>query len=190
MLMTLRLGRKTLPIWLLLCCSLIGMGRGMASGVEVVQARTVIEDRTYQLNARIVFEFSDELVNALGNGVALPIEIEAQVFTTRAYVWDSLVKKVRHRLVLQYHLLSKQYIVSNLTTGALENFRSLGAALEYLGRLERIPLVEKDALDPERDYSVRLRAQISAGHLPVPLRLRAYLYPSWRLSSNWFEWQL
>lgn len=173
---------------LVLCVGIIGPL--WASGIEVQQARTTLEDRHYYVSARVAFNLSDEIVTALRNGVSLPVELRAEVYSTRVYVWNTLVAKARTRLMLQYHPLSKQYLVSNIGTGALESFRTLPAALEYLGRVERLSLVSQDELDPAREYRVRLRSLISPSSLPVPLRLRAYLYPSWQLSSDWYEWPL
>lgn len=181
---------QVLRVWLGLVLCICAIGQVLASGIEVQQARTTLEDRQYYVSARVAINLSDEIVNALRNGVSLPVEIRAELYTTRVYVWDSVVARARARFVLQYHPLSKQYLVSNLGTGALESFRTLPAALEYLGRVERLSLVSQDALNPEREYRVRLRSMISPSSLPVPLRLRAYLYPSWQLSSDWYEWSL
>lgn len=187
----LQLGTFRVVCWrlvLLLCCW--QAMPSVASGIEVAQARTVLEERQYFVNARVVIDLSEEIVTALNNGVSLPVEIRAEVFATRAYVWDSVVARARYRYILQYHPLSKQYLVSNLSSGALENFRTLATALDYLGRVERMPLVSQDRLRTDREYAVRLRSAISAASLPVPLRLRAYLYPSWHLSSDWYQWPL
>ena len=40
------------------------------------------------------------------------------------------------------------------------------------------------------EYTLAIRAKLDIEALPAPLRPVAYVSPSWRMSSGWYEWNL
>jgi hypothetical protein len=66
----------------------------------------------------------------------------------------------------------------------------LFAALNYLGRVDRLPLIDAALLEPDRDYELRLRAVLDVERFPGPLRLLAFWRRDWSLASDWYRWPL
>lgn len=161
-----------------------------ARGMEIVEARTSLVDGVYVLDARIRIRLHDELVEAIQNGVALPVILEIELVRERNYLWNETIAQLRQRYELRYHALSKQYILSNLNSGVQESHFSLERALLDMGRVRELPLLDRDLLEEGETYQVRLRAGISTEDLPIPLRLLSYVYGKWRMESDWHSWPL
>jgi hypothetical protein len=153
-------------------------------------ARTQLVDGVYQLNAGIRYQLSPALSDALHNGVALVFEVQVDVHRVRAWWLDAHVATVVQRYRLEYHALSRLYLVTHLNTGVQHSFFRFSSVLAFLGELEALPLMDASLLNRESQYDGRLRARIAVDALPLPLRVRAYLSPDWSPVSDWYTWSL
>ncbi len=161
-----------------------------AADFKVISASTHLEKGIYLLDARIWYRFRGEPLEALQNGVPLTVELAIEVLRRRELLWDETIASLQQRFRLEYHSLSRQYVVSNLNSGEVKNFPELQAATQFLGRIDRFPLLDASLLTPGGSYFARLRAELNIDALPVPLQLVAYLSNDWRLISEWYTWPL
>jgi hypothetical protein len=159
-------------------------------GFKIEDAYTEIDDGVFNLYAKVDILFTDAVNEALDSGVPLVLEVLVVVGRQRGMVWDENLAKLSWRNVLRYHALSGQYVVTEVATGVRHSFRTRGAALAALGRVNRLPLLDHSLLRLGEQYSARMRASLLVEELPAPLRLWAYVSPSWELDSEWFEWLL
>jgi hypothetical protein len=70
------------------------------------------------------------------------------------------------------------------------SFSSMRDALEYIGNIYDLPLIDAQLLEAGQTYFVDMRADIDVEALPTPVRLWAYLGSEWSLKSKWFRWPL
>mgnify|MGYP000952838281 CR=1 FL=1 len=186
--------RKLTPahvlVWLALLWGLLGAAEVHAAGFEVLAASTKLEGGVYRLDAKIEYHFSNPALEAMQNGVPLTVELEMEVRRRRAWVWDETVYALTQRFRLEYHSLSRQYLVSNLNSGERRGFPSRAAALGFMGQINDFPFLDKGLLAPSERYEGALRAWLDIESLPAPLRLFAYLSDDWRLASEWYTWPL
>ncbi len=159
---------------------------------SISDVRTLLVDGVYRLGARVDIDFNETLPEALHNGVPLLIELRIEVLRKREWfwLWPELVADLRQRFKLEYHVLSRRYLVYNYASGVQQSFRSMEGALDYIGNVYDLPLIDEKLLDPTQHYLVRIRAGIDVEALPTPVRLWAYLGSEWSLKSRWFEWPL
>lgn len=177
--------------WLALLWGLLGASAACwATGFEVIAASTKLDGGVYRLDARIEYHFSNPALEAMQNGVPLTVELEMEVRRRRAWVWDETVYALTQRFRLEYHALSRQYLVSNLNSGERRGFSSRAAALQFMGQINDFPFLDKGLLAPKERYEGALRAWLDIESLPAPLRLFAYLSDDWRLASEWYTWPL
>lgn len=164
----------------------------VAKDFVVNSAEIVLSNKVYQLNARLDFEFSKDVRQAIDNGVPVVIELNIELLAPRNFIWDKEVASLEQRYQLQYHALSEQYIVRNLNSGAQYTFFSLIAALQKIGHVDHLPIIDEQLLEESSDDPVyaRIRTQLGFDNLPVPLRLNALISRSWWLSSDWVELKL
>lgn len=149
-----------------------------------------LEEGVYTLDADIEFNFSQEALEALGNGVPLTIVVHFQVRRANAWIWEDSVADGRLRYALRYKPLSERYEVYRLPGHRGRSFVSREAAIAALGELRGVQLVAQDRLDPRSDYLLHMKAELDVEELPLPLRPIAYLRSAWTLESPWTKWPL
>ena len=176
-------------VWLLLALCLLATPLS-ARETTISSTRTLLVDGVYRLGAQVDFDFNETLYDALHNGVPLFIELRIEVLQERTWLWPGVVAELRQRFELQYHALSRYYLVRNFSTGAQYSFLTMNAALEYIGNVYDLPLIDAKLLEAKQKYVVRMRADIDVEALPTPVRLWAYLGSAWSLKGNWKQWQL
>ena len=160
-------------------------------GFVVNSASTELSDNVYYLHADIDYRFSDSVVEALHNGVPMVVVLDLELFRKRPWWWwDNKVASLEQRYQLQYHALSEQYLVTNLNSGKQYTSYTLHSALYGLRDVDKLPVIDRQLLSPDYQYYVRIRSRLSTNNLPVPLRMKALVSPSWWLSSAWYKWGL
>lgn len=187
-LMQIRLRARLLVLLALLV--LLRVTDVQAAGFDVIEASTRLGDGVYRLNAQIEYSFSEPALDALQNGVPLTIELLMEVRRRRSWVWDETVYSLVQRFRLEYHALSRQYLVHNLNSGERRNFSTRPAALRFMGQIHEFPMLDRSLLAPDQRYEGALRARLALDTLPTPLRLFAYLSEDWQLASEWYTWPL
>lgn len=175
--------------WTLLL-GVIVFGQAQAEEFTVREAKTRLVDGVYQLDVSLDYEFSDESLEALHNGVPLTISLDMEVQRKRSWWLDEDIAVLEQRFQLYYHALADQYLLRNLNSGAVYTYPTLGTAVAALGTIRDLPLLDEKFIEKGERYEVELRARLDIESLPSPLRPVAYLTPAWRLASDWSAWSL
>jgi hypothetical protein len=157
---------------------------------EVRSARTSVVDGVHELDARLQLVLSTEALDALNNGVPLTIELQIQVIRVRRFYLDAVEAELFVDFELEYRPLSQRYIVRNLNSGEQESFATLFSALNELGRITDLPVVDEALLEDDVPYRIRVRAMLQTQQYPAPLRLLFFWRSEWHLQSEWYEWML
>ncbi len=157
---------------------------------EVRSASTMLVEGVHELDARLQLVLSSEALDALNNGLPLTIELQLRVLRERRLLPDVLDAELAVRFELEYRPLSQRYIVRNLNSGNQESFATLYSALNSLGRVDGLPVIDDALLQSGKQYRVRLRSLLNTQQYPAPLRLLFFWRDQWQLKSDWFEWPL
>jgi hypothetical protein len=179
------------------CLVVLIVGTGLAQDrveregyFEVRSATTEVIDGVHLLDARLQLVLSSEALAALESGVTLTIELQMQVIRERRWMTDATEAELAVRYELQYRPLSERYIVKNLNSGEQDSFATLYSALNSLGRVQGLPVIDDALLEADRQYHFRLRAMLNTQQYPATLRLLFFWRGQWQLQSEWFEWSL
>ncbi len=157
---------------------------------EVRSASTRQVGGVHTLDARLQLVLSSEALAALSSGVPLVIELQLQLIRDRRFWWDDSEADLAVRFELEYRPLSQRYIVRNTNSGDQDSFATLYSALNNLGRVQGLPVIDDALLEPGDDYRIRLRAMLQTQQYPAPLRLLFFWRSEWQLQSEWYEWLL
>ena len=157
---------------------------------QVRSAIAELRDGVYYLNAVIGYRLSTEATDALHSGVPLGIRLDIEIIHPRRWWFDDDSVTLRQSYQLDYHAISERYIVLNVNSGEQTSFASLLSALDFIGRIERLPLIDTAVLADDRGYYVRLRASLDQEQFPGPLRLLAFWRRDWSIASEWYRWPL
>lgn len=191
----LRMPRRATVLAALL--SLLMFGTGLAQDevvregyFEVRSATTNLTEGVHVLDSRLQLVLSSEALAALDSGVPLTIELQMQVIRVRRLYMDALDAELAVRFELEYRPLSQRYIVRNINSGDQDSFATLYSALNNLGRISGLPVIDDALLETGKSYRVRVRAMLQTQQYPAPLRLLFFWRSQWQLQSEWFEWML
>lgn len=157
---------------------------------NVRSAAAVLEGGVYYLDARLQLLLSDESNEALTSGVPIRIALEIDVIRSRRFLPDATDARVELQYELEYRPLSQRYIVRSINSGEQESFATLYSALNNLGRLQDVPIVDEALLEDDGRYRFRLRALLSTRQYPAPLRMLFFWRDQWQLRSDWYQWDL
>jgi len=189
--------RRATIILLVACTAFLAIGAGLAQEeieregyFEVRSASTEMRDGVHSLDARLQLVLSSEALAALESGVTLTIELQMQVIRVRRWIVDDGVAELAVRYELEYRPLSQRYIVKNLNSGEQDSFATLYSALNSLGRIQGLPVIDDALLQSDGQYRIRLRAMLNTRQYPATLRLLFFWRGQWQLQSEWFEWLL
>ncbi len=157
---------------------------------EVRSASTTLVEGVHLLESRLQLVLSADALDALSSGVALRIELNLEVIRIRRFWTDPAEAELVIGYELEYRPLSQRYIVRNLNSGDQDSFATLYSALNTLGRIQGLPVVDDSILQADKTYRIRLRARLSTEQYPAPLRILFFWRDEWQLESDWFEWLL
>lgn len=184
-------GNSLLKLAAVCLCLVCAVPPALAKGEFSVRSALAFErDGVYYVDASIYYELNDFAIEALESGVALTFEVRLEVQRSRRWRPDKEVAELLQLYELQYHALSERYIVRNLNSGLQDSFATLYSALNTLGRIDALPVVDDAVLDSDARYRMRLKALLSTRQYPAPLRMLFFWRDQWQLQSEWFEWRL
>jgi len=172
------------------------LGTGLAQDVEregyfeVRSASTALAEGVHTLDARLQLVLSSEALAALESGVTLLIELQLQVIRSRRFFVDDVEAELQIRYELEYSPVTQRYIVRNTNSGDQDSFATLYSALNSLGRVQGLPVIDDALLNADAEYRVRLRAMLNTERYPAALRVLFFWRGQWQLQSEWFEWLL
>ena len=156
---------------------------GLASEIEVSDARLSATEDGVVLAADFDFELSPRLAEIVTNGVPLYFAVQFELARPRWYWFDEKTASRRLQLRLSYHPLSRQY---RLSTGVLQqNYPTLEEALKVLRRVRNWLVVDRSVGLAEANYEAAVRMRLDVAMLPKPFQLSALTSRELTLESSW-----
>ena len=157
---------------------------------DVRSAKSVLIDQTHVLDARLQLFLSDEALNALNSGVPLTIELSIEFIRVRRFMPDDKEIELSFQFELEYKPLSQRYIVRDTVNDTQDSYATLFSALNRLGRIQNLFLVNDNELSNDSNYRMKLQALLSTKQYSAPLRMLFFWRSQWDIKSEWYEWQL
>lgn len=157
---------------------------------EIRSAESRLVEGVHTLDARMQLVLSTEALRALSSGITLTIELQVELIRVRRWYLDDLEAELAVRYELEYSAMSQRYIVRNLNSGEQDSFSTLYSALNNLGRIQGLPLIDDAVLEDDSRYRVRTRALLQTRQYSAPVRMLFFWRSQWQLESEWLEWKL
>jgi hypothetical protein len=179
--------------WSWLVMALLLAAPAHAANFSVKTVQSYITERVLHVNARLDLPLNSAIEEALGKGIPIDVVIEINMLKHRWWWRNLLITDQKLRRRIQFHALSRQYLVSGLRENdASESFGSLSQALAHAGTLDdfTMTLTAKKDINPNARYLLQLRAHLDIETLPTLMRPLAYATPAWRLNTGWTKWPI
>ena len=174
-------------LFLTLCLMAWHVPNALAGDIVVEEATLIEVDQLPIVRSTMAFKFSNAAIEALNSGVAIFLEFNLKVKRERKYLWDKSVVRLSKRLKLERHALTERFIITDLLDQQRRIFDSLESAFDGINDMSDIPVSSLSEIQQDT-YSLAIKAKLDIEALPAPLRPVAYVSPSWRMSSGWYEW--
>ena len=158
---------------------------------EVMQLRVDRVDDSLFLSARLQFELTDAIEDALLKGVAMIFVAEADILRERWYWSSKRISNVERHLRLAYQPLTRRWRLSvasgpmasgSLTMALNQNFDTLPEALAAIQRFSHWKIADVAGFEPEQHYLVEFRFRLDSSQLPRPLQINAFGQTDWDIS--------
>jgi Domain of unknown function (DUF4390) len=164
-----------------------------AESTAVIRSASLALDEAqdvYELTAEVVITLPEEARKGIEAGLALRVVYEIALSRVRGYWPDANVAELEQAYELSYHALSQRYLLRNLNTGEQKDFGSLQAALEQLGDVRGLPVIDADLVNGDSRYEVHLRAVVDLSTTPAALQWLLFWTDDWSAASELFTWPL
>src|SRR5262245_33910329 len=166
--------------------TLLAAGPARGDAIEVRDAALRATEEGIVLDADFDFELTPRLAEVVANGVPLYFRVEFEMTRPRWYWFDEKAVSAVLQLRLSYHALSRNYRLSTVSTGLLQqNFTTLEEALNVLKRVRNWLVVDRTATFSDADYEAAVRLRLDASMLPRPFQLSALTSRELQLESPW-----
>ena len=156
--------------------------------IQVNSFKLSAADNGYTVSIDSKIELNPTLEKALEKGVVLYFVNKFTLVEPRWYWFDKEVARIKTRIGLRYHALTRQYHLSDNTFS--RNFTTLKDALRSLQLLRDHPLAITHELKPNVHYTAILRLWLDLTRMPKPFQVEALGSSAWNLSSDRIEWRM
>jgi hypothetical protein len=181
------------PAWLALATLVmlaLPLQQARSDDFDVRTANMRLADGYWRLTARIDYHLTDKALAALDNGVALTFRVEVSASRVRRWWTNKEIIDVERDWQLSYEPLTKRYLVKYPDDREETSHATLFGALNAMGRVQGLPIVEASRMNANETYEVAIRAVLDQRTLPGPLQMLAFWGGGFSLESDWYEWTM
>lgn len=143
-----------------------------------------VEAGLLSIDAQLEYRLSEKAQQALTNGLPLVIQQTLRVERQRRWWFNAEVATRTRHYRLQFHALSRRYVLTHLETGESRSFRDLQALLSTLGRVEGWPVMRESALQTMGPVRLLFSTELARDALPRALRMTAWFDADWQLRGG------
>lgn len=180
---------KKIRVWLIAAIVFsLAAWAALAGGnhAHIKSAELVLREETWTLDAELELQFGRGLEEALNKGIALTFLYEFQIMKPLKYWFDDEVVTKRRAITLNYHALTKQYLLQS--DQHQKAFDSLGDAKRELSVISDWRLAPHTVLEKNQSYRAALKMHLDLSKLPKALQIDALGESDWDLVTPTFSW--
>lgn len=141
----------------------------------------------YLLTADFDLTFSDDLDEAIRKGIPINFVFEFELKKFRRYWFDEEVTKKTKEIILSFHALSKQFILTE-SESRLISFDNLTQAKNELKKIKNWRVFDKSQIEDTEKYLAYLQVKLDQTKLPKQLQVDITTNQEWQLASKQFQW--
>lgn len=162
-----------------------------AENAELTSLRVERNDEGLFLTARVGFELSSVVEDALRKGIPIHFVAEAQVLRERWYWYDRDVASAQRYMRVAYQPLTRRWRLNTssepivnvgLGVSLAQNYDSLEEAITAVQRIARWKIASASDVDGDGRYTLRFRYRLDASQLPRTLQIGSVGHSDWVVS--------
>lgn len=153
---------------------------------HIKAAELILRDEVWTLDAEMDIQLGHALEEALNKGITLTFLYEFQIVKPLKYWFDDEVMTERRQVTLNYHALTKQYILNYSQQQKV--FDTLADARQELAVIRDWRLAPHAVLEKNQSYHAALKMHLDTSKLPKALQVDALGESDWELVTPTFSW--
>lgn len=165
-------------------------GPVFASSAQVTGAHAEVREGMLYLDVDFKLVLDKVMIDALENAIPLNLTVHAVIEQPRDWWLGKTIAEDDRRYQIEYHALSKTWLITDVLEHEARSFSSLHGALRSLQRIRAWPITPAKRLRHTGHLVGRVRMTLDINKLPLPLRLPALFDSRWTLNSDWFLWSV
>jgi hypothetical protein len=158
--------------------------------LEIRSAALELDEGVYELDVAMDLELPEDARKAIEAGLGMRIDYDIRISRVRQYMPDAGIAALLQSFEVNYHALSQRYLLRNVNTGEQQDYGSLDAALERIGEVRGLPVIDAALVEEGPAYEVGVRAVLDLGTVPDALSWLLFWTDDWSASSEWYSWTL
>lgn len=170
------------PRWLLILFWL--HTSAFASPTSAPPLTLTIQQQQLMVDGQLQLGITTMMEKALQHGIGIEYSIHIRIIDPQQWFWRNTLSDKQMRIRLAYDSLKQTYLLSNLTLGRITTDRDLARALQSLGHLQSLPIINTTQLIPHHHYRIRLDVVLERESLPNALRLSSLFDTQWQVDLN------
>ncbi len=161
-----------------------------SQAIQFSSVKETFQNQQLALNAVADFKLSKAIMSAIHHEIHIFFKTEI-LLLEEGRVLGTQVDRVRQSI--EYHTelyasgVNRRYVLHNHRNHKLQTFQTLEAALQTLGTLQALPIIDLSELHSGKTYRFKVRLFLDKWKLPAPLLIDALFEPYWQLDSGWVE---
>ena len=160
-----------------------------AESPNIVNIGVATKGKYLIMNARLIDGFTDNILEAIENGVPMGFTYEIELRKDNAIWTDSLISSntVRHKV--QYDSLKKAYRFSEVGKNVRRKVitRKTSRYQKLMLTLNNIPITPLYRLDPKENYYIRVKADLETDRFWFPFNYIFFFVPFNDFQTSWAQ---
>jgi hypothetical protein len=150
---------------------------------HVITLSTTLNDTILNISPKLSFETSEQIKEAIDNGIRIQLIAKAQLFIPRKWWFDETLENKKTSLEVFYFTLGKLYVIKDKETGEQLGFNDY----EQLWKdFEKLIKFQFEA-PKNNKTSVKLRIMLDKSALPTVMQLPILFNSDWDINTPWFQ---
>ncbi|WP_407275669.1 DUF4390 domain-containing protein [Halothiobacillus sp. DCM-1] len=182
---------SALAVWVILgLAAWPGATAWAASDAEITDAHAEVREGVLYLDVRMNITLDQEMIEAMRNAIPIHLTLSARIEAPRDWLYPRVIVSDDRRFRLEYHALSKTWLLTDDLEHEARSFSTLQGALRSLERIRAWPVASARRIETPDRLIGRVRLTLDIDKLPLPLRFPALFDSRWALNSPWFLWSV
>lgn len=141
------------------------------------------------LNARLADGFTDDILEAIGNGMPMTFTYKVEMLENSTFWFDSLVSEITISNTVQYDPVTKTFQFSSTGKNAQPKIitRDIDLYKKLMLSVENVAVASLRELDPEETYYIRVKADLETDRFWFPFNYIFFFVPFNDVKTSWAE---
>ena len=145
-----------------------------------------LQNQTINISPRLNFLTSNEIKEAIDNGIRIRLIAKAQLYKPVSWWFDETLDNKKLNLEISYFITSKLYIVKNIDSNEQLGFNDYDQLWKDFEKLVEFNFNQKIT----DNTWIKFRIMLDKGALPTAMQLPVLFNDNWDVNTDWYQQQI